>query len=81
METFAIEILSPAKPIFKGEAERVILPGEKGEFGILKGHAPFLATLAKGMIRVRAPEGEKAFEIETGFVEVNDSGVTVLAKQ
>lgn len=81
METFLLEVLSPAKPIFKGEAERLILPGEKGELAILKGHAPILAMLAKGSVRVRAPGGERVFEIEGGFAEVNEAGVTVLVKE
>ena len=80
MNTFKLEITAPSKPIFTGEVNAVILPGEDGTLGILKGHAPILAALKKGKIRVKKSETEKTFEIESGFVEVNENGVTVLIK-
>lgn len=76
-----LEILSPGKPLFKGEADNIILPAEEGELGILEGHAPFLSRLKKGTIRITAGREEKAFAIETGFVEVNEGGVTILVKE
>jgi len=77
---FKIEILSPSKSIFKGEADIVILPGQNGEFGIMTGHAPLLSNLKKGRIRVKTQGGEKTFQIEGGFVEVDEKGVIVLSK-
>ena len=58
----------------------VVLPAEAGTLGIMKGHVPLLASLKKGRIRVKQGREEKAFEIESGFVEVNEKGVTVLVK-
>lgn len=78
METFTLKIVSPSKPLFEGDAEMIVLPGEKGELGILRGHAPLLSTLKKGTLRVKIGKEEKIFDIESGFVEVNEKGVTVL---
>jgi len=80
MDTFKVEILSPGKLIFQGEAEKIVLPGEKGQLGILKDHAPFLTSLTKGTIRVKLAKKEERFEIESGFAEVNERGLTVLVK-
>ena len=80
MNTFKLEITAPSKPIFTGEVSAVILPGEDGTLGILKGHAPILAALKKGKMRVQTDGKERAFDIESGFVEVNENGVTVLIK-
>ena len=80
MDTFKLEITAPSKPIFRGEVNAVILPGESGTLGILKGHAPLLAALKNGKIRVKIAGGEKAFDIESGFVEANEEGVIVLVK-
>ena len=77
---FKIEILSPSKPLFKGEVEMAVLPGEHGELGILKGHAPLLTTLKKGRIRLKFGREEKTFDIESGFVEINKKETTVLVK-
>ena len=78
MPTFKLAIVSPAKKIFGGEIDKVTLPGEEGRIGILCGHAPFLAALAKGTINVTSAREEKTFNIESGFVEANEKGVTVL---
>lgn len=80
MQTFKVEILSPSKPIFSDKVNMVVLPGQGGQLGILKGHVPFLTTLKKGKIRVKIGEEERTFDIESGFVEVNEEGVTVLVK-
>lgn len=77
---FKLEILSPAKPLFQGEVDMAILPGERGELGILKNHAPLLTSLKKGKIRVKQEKEEVSFEIESGFLEVDEKGVTVLVK-
>jgi len=80
MQPFKLEILSPAKRLFKGEANMLILPGDRGRLGVLKGHAPLVCALKKGKIRVKTGAGEKAFDIERGFAEVNEKGATVLVR-
>lgn len=49
-----LEIRTPDKEIFRGEIEQVILPGKDGLFGVLKNHAPLIATLQKGVVKVDA---------------------------
>ena len=78
MEKFKLEIISPQKALLKKEVDMVVLPGKTGCIGIMKNHAPLLAALTKGNVRVKLDEDEENFEIEGGFVEVNENGVTVL---
>jgi len=78
MTSFKLEIASPSKRIFEGKINKITLPGKEGRIGILKGHAPFLACLEKGAINVTADGEEQVFDIEGGFVEVNEKCVTVL---
>jgi F-type H+-transporting ATPase subunit epsilon len=49
-----LEIRTPDKEIFRGEIKQVILPGKDGLFGVLKNHAPLIATLQKGIVKVDA---------------------------
>jgi len=49
-----LEIRTPDKEIFRGEIDQVILPGKDGLFGVLKNHAPMIATLKKGVVKVDA---------------------------
>mgnify|MGYP003662308502 FL=1 len=74
-----LEILSPEKLIFKGEADAIQLPGKDGSFGILENHAPIIATLKHGMVKVTNAGQESEFEIKGGVVEVVKNKVIVLS--
>jgi F-type H+-transporting ATPase subunit epsilon len=73
------EIVSQDRMVFEGDADTVVLPGSEGEMGILPNHAPLLATLDFGVIRVRLGNREEAFTVAGGIVEVQPEIVTVLA--
>ena len=47
-----LEIITPELRIFKGEVEAVQLPGLDGSFQVLKGHAPIISALNKGVVKV-----------------------------
>jgi F-type H+-transporting ATPase subunit epsilon len=82
MATFHFELVSPERLIFSGEVEQVDVPGEEGEFGVFAGHAPFIATLKPGMMRVYGASGApQRIVVRGGFAEVGPSGLTVLAEQ
>lgn len=75
-----LEILSPEKVVFTGEVRGVILPGVEGGFEILKGHAPLIAALGRGKVRVLDGGDEQTYGIESGFVEVLNNNVVVLVE-
>ncbi len=73
-----LEILSPEKMLFRGEAERVTLPGASGEFTVLRNHAPIISALVRGNVKYVEKGGEeKSLSVEGGFVEVKKNRVTV----
>ncbi len=78
MNTFPLEILTPDKPFFQADAQSVIVKGEAGFLGILARHAPLLARLAPGPLRIRQASGEQVFAVGAGLVEVTPAGVTLL---
>ncbi|MDB4656187.1 ATP synthase F1 subunit epsilon [Flavobacteriales bacterium] len=76
-----LEIVTPDKKIFEGEAKYVQLPGKEGLFGILDNHAPIVSSLTKGRIKVEALDGDiQHYEIGGGVVEMNNNKVIVLAE-
>ena len=75
-----LHIITPEKNIFTGEASLVQLPGTDGLFEILKNHAPLVAALAKGKVKVETSGELKFFEINGGIVEVLNNKVLVLAE-
>ncbi len=76
-----LEIITPEKKIFSGEVEAVKLPGADGSFGILNNHAPIIATLKKGIVKVTDKANKvENFDINGGVVEVLNNKIIVLAE-
>ena len=72
-----LEIISPEKTIFSGEAESVNLPGTAGGFEVLPHHAALISSLKAGEIRYTVDGNETKLKIDSGFVEVNNNVVSV----
>ncbi|MCE7934696.1 MAG: F0F1 ATP synthase subunit epsilon [Chlorobi bacterium CHB2] len=78
---FQVEIVTPRRTVFQGEATLIALPGVVGPFQVLIHHAPLLTALEVGNIRIVSPEGkEEHFATSGGFVEVRNNVVTVIAE-
>ncbi len=75
-----IEIVTPDKEVFAGEADFVVFPGTSGSFGVLKDHAPMICTLQEGTVVVTDSKGKKNFDILGGVVEVLNNKIIVLAE-
>ena len=70
-----LEIVTPDKSLFKGEVDYVYCPGAHGSFGILNNHAPIIATLKKGDVKVKiAEENAMRYDNEAGML-VHDNEV------
>src|SRR5271170_1184114 len=82
MATFHFELVSPERLVFSGEVDQVDVPGEEGEFGVLAGHAPYIATLKPGMLKIYSGSGvSQRIVVQGGFAEVGPGGLTVLAER
>jgi F-type H+-transporting ATPase subunit epsilon len=79
MATFHFDLVSPEKLLFSGEVEQVDLPGSEGDFGVLAGHAPIIATLRPGILVVYGDKPSRIV-VNGGFAEVGPTGLTVLAE-
>ena len=75
------ELVSPAKLLFSGEVDSVVIPGTEGEMTILPQHAPILTSLRAGIVVVTSPKGTERTFVRGGFAEVNPKGLTVLAER
>jgi F-type H+-transporting ATPase subunit epsilon len=73
-----VEILTPDKSLFSGDAEVVTLPGVNGSFQILTGHAPMIANLSKGKLSIKHNSSVQTFDVNGGLVEVLKDKVVVL---
>ena len=77
-----LEILTPDKKVYEGEATSVTLPGTLGFFEILNHHAPIVSTLEDGKVTVRGGSGgkEEVYLIQGGVVEASNNKVIILAE-
>ena len=79
MATFHFDLVSPSKLVFSGDVAQVDVPGLEGDFGVLAGHAPTIATLKPGIITVFGDGGPKRYVVLGGFAEVSPDALTILA--
>jgi F-type H+-transporting ATPase subunit epsilon len=76
--TFDLSVVTPEGSVFEGEAQMLIVPGAAGEIGVLARHAPLVAMLKAGEIRVRADGGWQSFAAGPGYFKVQRDRAIVL---
>jgi F-type H+-transporting ATPase subunit epsilon len=76
--TFDLSVVTPDGAAFEGEAEMVIVPGAAGEIGVLARHAPLVAMLKAGEIRVKAGNDWQSFAAGPGYFKVQQDRAIAL---
>jgi len=79
MATFHFDLVSPERIAYSGEVDQVDVPGAEGDFGVLAGHAPVVATIRPGILTVMAGGTQQKIIVLGGLAEVSAKGLTVLA--
>ena len=73
-----LEIVTPEKMTFSGKVEEVTIPGAEGEFGVLRGHEPFLSSVDIGELNFIKDSKKTHYSVNTGYAEVTANKVTIL---
>ena len=76
--TFDLSLVTPEGAAYEGEADVLIVPGDAGEIGILARHAPLVAMLKAGEIRIRAGGEWQSFAAGPGYFKVHQDRAIVL---
>ncbi len=86
MKCMSVLIATAEQEVYRGQANMVIAPSVNGELAIMPSHAPLLAVLRPGEIRIDCPEETQCDKCHTdymvvfgGFLEVQPDGITILA--
>ena len=79
-DELTLEIVTPERVVFNGVVEEVTIPGTEGEFGVLRGHASLLSSVDVGELAFIRDHKKTRFAVNTGYVEVTASKVTVLVE-
>jgi F-type H+-transporting ATPase subunit epsilon len=76
-----LEILTPETKLYSGDVYGIQLPGIAGSFEVLDRHAPLVAALGKGNIKVLKTKTDITnYSIQSGFVEVLNNKTIVLVE-
>jgi len=75
-----LEIVTPERLAYSDTVDAVTLPGSEGELGVLPHHAPLVAMLGLGELRIRKGGEIEAFAIAGGFLQVLPDKVVVMAE-
>lgn len=75
-----LEILTPEKKLYSGEATSVTLPGVDGTFQLLNRHAPIISALGAGIVKYKVGSETKTLTISGGFAECLKNKVIVLVE-
>lgn len=77
---FKVEIITPDRIFFTGEADFLEFVTADGEIGVYKDHIPMTTVLAPGIVTIHSGEEEKKAAVHAGFAEVLGDKVTLLAE-
>ena len=79
-KNFTVEIICPDRVFLKGEVTMVELNTVEGEMGIYRNHIPTTCVLAPGIVTLHQAEGIREAAVHSGFVEILQDKVTILAE-
>ena len=75
-----VELVSPERILYSGEADMVIARTSEGDIAFLTGHAPFIGALGIGPVTIESTGGGRVqAAVHGGFVEVSNNKVTILS--
>ncbi|MGA1669484.1 MAG: F0F1 ATP synthase subunit epsilon [Candidatus Nanopelagicaceae bacterium] len=81
MAELRVELVSPEKRVWSGEASMVSARTLEGDIGILPNHAPLFGVLADGQVRIKAVDGnETTYNDHGGFISVANNRVSILGE-
>jgi F-type H+-transporting ATPase subunit epsilon len=80
MSQFHIDVVTPKGIRFSGEAVSCTAPGINGEFQVLKDHAPLVAQLTVGEIKIDEKGNIRWMATSGGFLEVKDNIISIIAE-
>ncbi len=78
---FNLSVITPERNVFEGPVKFLVVPAFDGEIGILRDHAPLMALLGEGTLRIVTEQGTRRLRVSGGFVQVLHNEVSVLSEE
>lgn len=79
-KTFNLQIVTPDRIFFEGDAEMIELKTTEGDIGVFKDHIPLTAIIAPGVLKITNNGEVKEAALLSGFLEILQDKVIILAE-
>jgi len=73
--SFTFVVATPDGTVTRGDCDFLVVPTTRGEMGVLAEHAPVVAGVATGELRVHSGGSQTRVRLGPGLVEVLDNSV------
>lgn len=77
---FELNIIAPERIFYQGKASMVELNTSEGEVGIYRNHIPMTMLIVPGIVTITEADGQKQAAIHSGFMEVLQDKITIMAE-
>ena len=79
MATFKLQVVTPDRMFFEGDAVSVIARTTEGDVCIMANHAPYVAALNIGKMVIKTETETRVCAISQGFIQVAKNEVRIVA--
>lgn len=79
-DLFKIQVITPERKFYEGEASMVELTTSEGEIGVYRNHIPLTAIVAPGVLKIHEEEGVKEAALISGFLEILPEKMVIMAE-
>ncbi len=79
-DVFKLRVVTPDRIFYEGEAMMLELNTTEGEIGIYKDHVPMMYIIEPGVMTITGKEGKKEAALHSGFIQILQDEITVLAE-
>ena len=79
-DLFKLQIITPERKFYEGEASMVELTTTEGNIGVYRNHIPMTAIVAPGILKIHEEGGVKNAALMSGFIEILPEKIVVMAE-
>ena len=77
---FDLEIITPDRVFYQGQASMIEFNTTEGEIGVYKDHIPMTVIIKPGVLTITSEEDKKKAALHSGFATIMQDKVTILAE-
>lgn len=79
-DLFELQIISPDRIFYTGEASMLELNTTEGQIGVYKQHVPTTYIIAPGIVAIHEENSLRQAAVHQGFVQILPEAITIMAE-